>query len=677
MKKPSKYALFLKCLFFLSMGLNAQVTSSLDSTYLDMSFEELLQVKVKSASFFESDALTVGSSVSVIEREDWERKGVRRTLDAIAQEPSVMLYPSLYGQSVIAIRGYGGISSARGIATLVDGIPMNGPFLGSGQYLAQNINLGVLDRVEVIRGPGSALYGTDAFHGVLSMTTFESEEDLTRVAVEGGIDHYYQASLQESVGLGDYGRLDFALGVSGEEFAHSYKALDLKRLTGRKINSTDRYRSQTGSLKLTLNPTPQLKIKGGFLVDNFEADNYPANFYTVDESDLTSTTLAGQLSAIYSFANNQTLEARIHHMRNQSPASRVGVFYNFGLAQLETNMKENRTGTTLTFRHPETEKWRTEYAISLGFEQLFLKDGWTNYSPLDPPSSPTRTDVGAKGEHRDITHLVLDAQTSLGDHWSVLYGGRVDHYSDMDTQLSPRLGLVFQPVEHTAIKLLYQRAFRAPTLAERYSIPPTIVVFDLDPEILNSYELVILKKFASWKGEVVLFQNDWDDGILFALDSSSPVGYVYENSGNNQARGVEASLGWYPKPWRIDLSGSYVQSTNLNTDKEYQLFPSIMMNAGVGRKFEGLGIDIYLNNRFFNGAQDVDSGASLLGDPEDLPVYWRTDLNMTKKFSSGMDLTVNIINLFDRDNRVPSVLGFSGGVEDYSLCISAGVRYAF
>ena len=134
----------------------------------NMSLEKLLDYEIKSASLFEDSVLTTGSSVSVIEPSDWQRIGARSMLDAISNQPSVQVLPSAYGLNVISIRGYSQVASARGIATLLDGIPTNGVNLGSGQYATQNVQLGVLDRIELTRGPGSALYGSDAFHGVLA-----------------------------------------------------------------------------------------------------------------------------------------------------------------------------------------------------------------------------------------------------------------------------------------------------------------------------------------------------------------------------------------------------------------------------------------------------------------------------------------------------------------------------
>jgi outer membrane cobalamin receptor len=643
----------------------------------NLPFEELMKLRATSVSFFEHDLLMAGSSVSVIERGNWQRIGARRTLESIAGEPSVMLLPTLGGRHVVAIRGYGQLASSRGVATLVDGIPMNEPHLGSGQTTAQNINLGVLDRIEVIRGPGSALYGSDAFHGVISMSTFESEEDLTRISLEGGSEHYYQNSLQHSVGLGEHGRLDLALGVSGEERDRSYQAQDLQTMAAREFNPQESYRSQSGSLKLTLNPSPQLKIKGGLLVDNYEAYNYPGAFYTVGDSDSNSKTLAGQLSATHSFAAGQTLEARIHHMRNDSPRRWDQLLFG-GPIEVDALVKQQRTGAKLIFRQPAEEKRGTEYAVSLGFERVDVNQGYLDITRLDPPSAPSLIDATGNGQYRDISHLLLDARTVLwDDQWSLLYGGRLDHYSDLGGNASPRLGLLFKPVEDTAIKLLYQRAFRAPSIGESYSTVPPVVNFNLDPEILHSFELIFLKQRASWNAELLLFYNQWQDGILRKADASFPGGFRRANFGENQAQGIEASFSWVSDIWRANIGGSYVTSRNLTVDEDFELFPTVLLSAGVGRTVESFGLQIYLNNQYFYGAQDIEYNATLLGSPEDLPAYWRTDLNVTKRFSSGMDLYVNIVNLFDRDNRVPAVAGFPGGVQDRSLSISAGIQYAF
>ena len=146
----------------------------------------------------------------------------------------------------MAIRGYSGVASARGIGTLLDGIPMNGPSFGSGQYTTQNIGLGVLERIEVIRGPGSALYGSDAFHGVIAMTAFESEKDITRMSAEGGIDNYYQTSLQHSSGFGNDARVNIAVAASGEHWDRTYQARDLNSGLFGEVNPDESFNFSIG-----------------------------------------------------------------------------------------------------------------------------------------------------------------------------------------------------------------------------------------------------------------------------------------------------------------------------------------------------------------------------------------------------------------------------------------------
>jgi hypothetical protein len=95
-------------------------------------------------------------------------------------------------------------------------------------------------------------------------------------------------------------------------------------------------------------------------------------------------------------------------------------------------------------------------------------------------------------------------------------------------------------------------------------------------DVLTVGSSVSVIERAEWKAELVLFQNDWEDGILLRLDPSSSEGSVYKNPGENQARGIEASWAWYPAPCRLDL-------------------------------------EIFLNNHFFDGGQDIACNATLSG----------------------------------------------------------------
>ena len=263
-----------------------------------------------------------------------------------------------------------------------------------------------------------------------------------------------------------------------------------------------------------------------------------------------------------------------------------------------------------------------------------------------------------------------DARTVLpGGRWSVNYGGRLDDYSDFGSHLSPRIGLIFQPFEDTALKLLYNNAFRAPTISELHSSASS-ELRDLDPETLDSYELVFIKQGKRWSAELVLFENHWDDGIS-VFESSRSGGVTYKNTGKNISQGLEATFAWQTdEPWYFDLSGSYVKSRNRVTDTDYVMFPRVMASIGVGRKFETLGAEMYMANHFFSQVKDTSLSTS-----EDLPLYWRTDLTFNKAYTNTLDLHINVINLFNRKNQQPSVLLHPEGIADESFGVSVGFRY--
>jgi len=95
------------------------------SELFELSLEELQNVRISVASGFEESVLDAASSVSLIQREDWMARGARRNVDALEASPGVNLAPAWAGAETISIRGYTTDLSVRGIATLVDGVPVN------------------------------------------------------------------------------------------------------------------------------------------------------------------------------------------------------------------------------------------------------------------------------------------------------------------------------------------------------------------------------------------------------------------------------------------------------------------------------------------------------------------------------------------------------------------------
>ena len=189
----STIASILTCALLFSSAAKAENSQS--TSLFDLSIEDLLNVKVTIASLFEESELDAASSVSVITKEEWQQTGARRIGDVLEAVPSIATYPTWGGAEAIAIRGYATELSVRGIANTLDGVPLNSFTYATSLYDKPIINLAHLDRIEMIRGPGSTLYGTDAFHGVISHQLRSSDENRTSLEGSHGQSGYSYASM--------------------------------------------------------------------------------------------------------------------------------------------------------------------------------------------------------------------------------------------------------------------------------------------------------------------------------------------------------------------------------------------------------------------------------------------------------------------------------------------------
>src|SRR5690606_7070651 len=170
--------------------------------FFDLSPEHLSKLKVTAASAFTETALDSSATVSVVTRADWQRRGARNLPDAVMHLPGVMLLPLPTGGQLIQVRSYDS-TSLRGRATLLDGVPINTFAFGTEAFSNSHIQLPVLDSVELVRGPSSILYGSDAFHSALVATTFRGTAPEFSLNGELGSDHYRSVSMRSSQPLAD------------------------------------------------------------------------------------------------------------------------------------------------------------------------------------------------------------------------------------------------------------------------------------------------------------------------------------------------------------------------------------------------------------------------------------------------------------------------------------------
>ncbi len=643
----------------------------------ELSLEELMEVRVavKVASLFDESALTVGSTVELITRDNWRRRGARTFADAIGASPGVLVAPHLFAAYTVPVRGFHLATSTRGINTRLDGVPLNEYTSASALFATQSLQLGALNRIEMIRGPGSSLYGADAFNGVLSLQTYESDEDVAELDGELGSDLYRHAAARLSREIGDGWRLDAALSYHGQpdqdvEYEFTDPATGQKR-TGEREN---RFDAVMGVLKLRSDPNATISGRVGLYLADQELEEFQGSGRAfspaMGPADVSGSEFRlglAQGGLTFKFEEDLSLEFTGYGWLQES--ERRADRSNVGLPPTVLQTDEGRAGASVYIRQPDNS-WNTQWVVGYEFSYQEVLDAKDSGAPGG--------EAFFDGDVRRVHSILFQARTSFfDDAFHVLYGARYDNYSDADNHVSPRGGLIYQPTKSSAIKLLYGNAFRPPSAVEARGQAGVVGPAGGEPETIDTLELTFMIQEAAWRAQVTYFRSDWEDAILAVSNPTPPPTLLRENIGENRAHGAEAGLTWISSDFRADVSGSWVESEDRTNDLDYVAFPKFIINAGAGYSLSSLKLDIYLNNRVHLGTDEGPISA-FVPDPDELKDYWRTDLTVTWHAPEGrLHAYIAFLNLFDRENFFPSPVGAEGGTPDIGFTVSLGARWTF
>lgn len=648
------------------------------SDLLKLSIEELLYVEVSVASRFTESDVRAGSSVSLIREQDWERRGARRFADALASVPGVISLPNWFGADNVTVRGYADTNNLSGVAMMLDGVPLSTLASGTWAFDRQNIQLSTLDRIEMIRGPGSSIYGEDAFHGVLSLATFESAQDTARATAAVATNGYRQASVRFSAPLADGLRLNIAAGGNGQpEQNRTYSYTDPSLA----LESERDYSFASGTVvaKLVSDSAKPLSYRIGFFMDsNFSEDFLSAGSDTLKDLDvggsqsrfaMTNAAVMRRFSAVRDVSANLFYWIKNHDYVRVTKRDRSK-----GTSEtLSPTGAEHQWGANLVWRERESFA-RTRWSAMASTRNAAV-DSAHQVTTNELGAVVAESDVPANGYERRAYSLSMDASTPvLGDTVQLNYGGRYDRYDDFGGHSSPRLGIVYLPDQDFAIKLLYGDAFRAPSAAEFKGTATIAGDLNITPETIHTSELVFLKRNPKWRAELTFFTSEWHDAIDAVPNPGGQKSLIFSNVRLSRAEGVEAIYERRMDAWRMELNGSYVRSRDQNADRSYIAFPSWIFNAGFGYRFAAYTTELFLNNRVHLNAAEGPY-ASNATSPADLRDYWRTDLSVETKIRASFDAFISIRNLFSRDNYLPSVQNAQGGIPDEPISLLAGVRY--
>ncbi|MGD8699542.1 MAG: TonB-dependent receptor, partial [Gemmatimonadales bacterium] len=496
----------------------------------------------------EISSLEAPVSVAVIEEEEIQQRVTDTAADAVAFAPSIQ-----FVGDQLNIRGSSGYSRGAGsrVLMLLDGVPANAGDSGSINW--DVIPLTEIERIEVMKGAGSALYGTAALGGVINVVTADPPEDpITRVRLRAGF--YDDPPFSEWIWS------DQTLGFGSADLSHGRRLGDVGVWLrgGRTVD--DGYR-QNGDLKRT-NLAFQLGLDGDRdewgMFGSWARERYGASLLWCTAGQCADRQqLAFQPAKVPDDAlddRTRSDKGRLHltHRRRWSDRVRSFERLHYQRNDWQTDFGDSEIGAVADRLGGELRTdWQSAswLYLTFGAEGAFTNVEAENFfggeSGIEPQASHDMTDLAlyAQGEFSLTTwaSVTLGARLDLG----LLDGGSLT--DPWISQLSPRLGAVVAPDRLTRVRASVGRGFRAPTADELFTATQVggfLVVPnpELRPERSLAGELGIQRLVTSWLSlDLAGFMYDFEDFIeADTLLSAEGVLIQFENLPKARVAGIEA-----------------------------------------------------------------------------------------------------------------------------------------
>lgn len=561
----------MKTLFFTFsfLCISVFVMSQTDSLskYLNMSFEELMQTKVNVSSTKSEDIFHTPSTVSIINREMINHYNFSNVAEMLRTVVGIDIYQTNLDDNVATARGILQNYYANKILVLIENIPTYQPIYGNTNLDRLDIN--DIERIEVLKGPASVLYGSNAYMGVVNIILRKAAIDQVNVRIGCGNPRIGTAGANVS-----YTKDDFSLFISGNS---GYEIQKPYELTGKRQDlylGDSVYMFQRDIKSTNFNILSAYK-SFRFLMNTYE---YQHGFQGINPSFISGggkpMTDRGTLLAI---KYQNAIYKKLHLLADLS--------YDFFKRDYASNqdastalvLSGQRIVGTLKLNYSMNQA--LDFEAGLDVEQL-LNGKHDSYDILQ--NKVLRNNLkNAENVNEFSAFTQVHYKTKLGN---VLGGLRYTNNSYTGENLSGRVSLIAEISEQNSIKLIYGQSFRAPTMLELFFDHPTVIGnLNLKPEKANSVELAYVYGRKNLFFQALTYYHKLDDLIQRYTPPSGPPS-MYQNISSFEGYGFEMEAK-YQNPGILNAFFNYNFMNGIGESAviNYQLVPKHTFKAGVNR----------------------------------------------------------------------------------------------
>lgn len=537
------------------------------------SFDEV----VVTATRTENDVKKVPASTQVITQEDIKRGGATSVRNALS------MYANIFQKS--KVRGGGHDIIIRGMETKHSLVMVNGRRIsneadanGLGNAMSlDRININDVEKIEIVRGPSSALYGSEAMGGVLNIITKPSKEQTLLTGLEHTSEdtsHWWHAdtgrignfsmTLDARFNKINRSMLDTATESDPYGTAQTYNAsLNYYVNDHSYVNAYMDYYSQhlktdmgTPAMKpITLTTSSgAMSLSGQAMLEGTGSKAFKQKNYGISWNGKTDKN-DWQIQAYMSKFNWSTT-SNTKVLGSIPPAGMDGMF-NYLL------QKKN----TYDFNHDEHNMWAIEgrdslrvndhHRVTFGAEYVKEKVAGTGLgSNGDGVHSITENGMTKSSSEKTLSSYAAYLQDEIEyGKWFIVPAIRYDHHSAYGSHTSPKIGVTYNATDHFRIKANYGDGFKAPSVSQLYydlamKMGPNWVHLtgnpNLKPEKSKSWDLGVEAEFGKGYGSLTYFDNDVDNLIksIYKRKDGRYDLYRYENVNKARIKGLENTLGY-------------------------------------------------------------------------------------------------------------------------------------
>ena len=669
--------------------------------------EKLEDIMVTTATKTQKSINGVTASVEVVTSEEIEKTGATTLRDVFKKLPSLSAqfgkfpHPSSKSKGAISIRGAG----ANGTLLLIDGKRLSGET--ENPYEMDRIPTAMIEKIEIVKGSMSTLYGSDAIGGVINIITKKSNKPMTSLDVKYGQNGEGEAK-EKSINfstLGKNGKVSYKVYgslVKGSPFTVDtpYKQQAVNPQNHQPVN--DSVNDIRGKQAVTYIDDSTIKTVGfglGYEINENTEIGFDVNYFEEEREgqyiglhpkprpDLETKKVLVKGTPVNSVDENSRKDISLYvdHMISDDVSLKVRTYMSDYEKRNFTTAINNLDGTHpvsgATLPSPTNVKFSADVKIEgveltstiIANDENLITTG-IEYRKETRDSSAINPDPNSNAfitKETEYESFFIQDEIDFSDTLHATIGGRFDSISGFDSKPTFQAGIIKNLSEKTNVRFNFAQGYRTPDVAELFVVAPFFkdarrfgadVIFgpkqstyDLKPETSQTMEVAVSHRSNAFQGELVLFNSQIEDKIeLVAKNNGQPNKYyTSENVDEVEVNGAELSLAYtVNKDLDFGFNATMLKTENKKNGKELTFTPKLSASLSTNYALtEDLSSSFILRHI---GEQYSDTQ-----NTQTLKAYNIADVAVNYGLNKSMELYAGVNNIGDEE--IDTLLGGTVG----------------